>query len=300
MTTTRSEYGYSAREGDQDVRATFSYPMFQEFARNQQTLSDLFACAPFGNIVVVADGEAELASAFLATGNYHEMLGVRPELGRTLGRDDDSPSADAVAVISDGYWTRRFGRDPNVIGRVVHLNNLAVTIVGVMPKAFTGVQRVEGEAPDFSLPLSIDARLGGQEEVKLADPDRLRKPTYWWLQIMGRLKPGATPQQVEASLAGVFQDASRRGLDSFLSELPPSERSLARNQDRTLVPRLRVSDGSRGIYDVDPDLLRSVQILTIVVALILLIVCANIANLLLSRASARQKEISVRLSLGAS
>src|SRR5205823_5496204 len=97
--------------------------------------------------------------------------------------------------------------------------------------------------------------------------ERLRKPTYWWLQIMGRLKPGATAVQVEAGLSGIFQEASRRGFDSFLSGLPPGERSLSQNQNRTVIPRLRVSDGRRGIYDADPNVLRSINILTIVVAL---------------------------------
>ena len=118
MATSSSGYGYSTKTPDgQDVRASFSYPMYQQFVADNRTMTDLFACAPHGRMNVVVDGQADLASAFLASGNYYQVLGVSARLGRTIVPDDDTPSAPPVAVISSKYWHSRFGTDPNVVGR---------------------------------------------------------------------------------------------------------------------------------------------------------------------------------------
>ena len=295
MARSSSEYGWNERnEAGQSVRATFSYRTFQDLRVANQTLTDLFACAPGGSVNVVIDGDAEISSAFLVSGNYFDVLGVPALLGRTITMEDDDEAAAPVAMISHGFWTRRFGMDPEVVGRVVTINDTAVTIIGVIPAAFTGVQRPGGSLPDIHLPLALVPRIQDR------NPERLNEGTTWWLQMMGRLRPGVTPEQVRGNLEGVFQQSARDASASFQASLSPEERAQSRNQrDRTAVPNLQVTSGNRGVYDPAPNATRGIRILGAVVLLVLIIVCANVANLLLSRATTRRKEMSVRLSMGA-
>jgi predicted permease len=293
MVRNTSEYGFTRDDRGESVTSTFSYEMFKTLRAANQTLIDVAAGAPMGPANLILDGGADFATTFGVSGNYFTLLKIRPHTGRLLQEADDNPQAPAVAVISYGLWQRRFAADPKVTSRTVSLNNTPVTIVGVLPRDFTGIQRGVDVAPDITYPLSFDPMLN-------VGRTRLSEPTTYWLQIAGRLKPGATAEQARVNFDGVFQRQARAGMEAFEAALSEADRNLAGNRRRgSAVPRLLVDSASRGIYDPDTNSMQSAGILTAVVVLVLLIVCANVANLMLARAAGRRREVSVRLSIGA-
>src|SRR5436190_13872072 len=263
MATSSSDYGAGIRIGNENVRSTVSYAIYRRYLDANRTMEDLFACAPYGRANIVVDGRADIANAFITTGNYYRILGLTASPGRTIVPDDDRPDAPPVAVISARYWRSRFASDANIVGKVVRFNNVPVTIVGVVAPDLVGVQQVFRENPDIAVPLALDPQLAPMPppSAGTAAVARLEMPTYWWLQVMGRLKPSSTAVQVQANLEAVFQQAARDGFESFLATVPPESRSNSRYQNRTEVPRLRVDSGARGIYDVNPSDERAVTIL---------------------------------------
>jgi predicted permease len=302
MVRSSSDYGYSGGSPTRSVRATFSFAMFEALRAANATLTDLAAGAPLGDVNVVLDGRAELARSYQASGNYFAVIGVPAAIGRVFGPGDDTVSAQPVAVISHAYWTKRFAGAPSALNRVVAINGQPVTIIGVTPRDFAGIQRLGGDPPDITVPLSFDAVFNPPRPLPnqtVAIP-RMTQPTYWWLQLVGRLQPGVSIERARANFATVFQHTAKAGMAQYQSALSAEEKALSFNRQRgDAVPELLVQSAAHGYYDIDPQAQRSAGFLAVVVVIVLLIVCANVANLLLSRATTRERELSIRLSMGA-
>jgi predicted permease len=301
MVRSSSDYGYSGTSGTRNVRSTFSFATFEQLRAANTTLTGMAAGAPM-SVNVIVDGDAQIGSGYLASGNYFTVLGVPAALGRVFVDGDDNPSAPPVAVISHAFWLKRFAGQASAVNRVVSINGQMVAIVGVTPPDFLGIQRLGAEAPDVTVPLAFDAVFNPPQplpDAKAPIP-RMTQPTYWWLQLVGRLAPGASIEHAQANFATVFQRTAKAGMAEYHSSLTAEEKALSTNRQRgDALPALLVRSAAHGYYDVDPQARRSAGFLGVVVVIVLLIVCANVANLLLSRATTRHREISVRMSMGA-
>ncbi len=267
---------YSASDGGVEARI-FPYPGYERLREaSSPYLSSLFAMFRGGKLNVLVDGQAELTVAQYVSGEFFNGIAIPPAAGRLFMTDDDRPGAEPIAVVSAGYAVRRFGTIAQAVGKPVRINNVPFTIVGVTPEGFDGVE--PGTAKSVYLPFST---------MKLVDGDSpsFTDPNYYWVEMMGRLRPGVTRQQSNAALSAAFAQ--------WVATTAKSEAQLAN------LPVLTVADGGGGLDTLRRRYEKPLFLLQAIVALILTIACANTANLLLARSAARQREIAVRLSIGA-
>ncbi len=262
-----------------------SYDLYKYFRDNTNGFAEL-AAFQAGQLLlgIQRSGKSEVAQSFpgeFVSGNYFSMFGIKAYAGRALTSSDDQPGAPATAVMSYRLWQQEYGSDPSVVGSIFNLDKKPFTVVGITPPGFFG-DTLRSAPPDFFLPLSIEPLVQGENS-------RLHRPSDHWLDLIGRIRPGATP----VSIQGQMQVELKGWLRSHWGEMDSVERANFSRQT------LYLSPGGAGITSMRARYEHWLQILMMVSGFVLLIVCANVANLMLVRGMERRQQTSLSVALGA-
>ena len=267
--------GYGNQTETESSSTSFSYVAYRKMRDRLAAEADVFGFADIYRANATINGQADTVFGQVVSGNYFDTLGVAAIVGRLLGPDDDRAGAPPTAVISHGLWRRRFGESPDAIGRTLKVNGLPFTIVGVLPRDFVGTMQIS-DRYDVMLPLAHYGEVTRTENAE--------RPGYWWVLVMARLKPPASLERVRTSADAILKQT----VVAATPEIPA---------DR--LPRVSVESGARGQVEIREQTREPFKIIAGVVAVVLLVACANVANLLLARGRARAREVAVRAAIGA-
>jgi predicted permease len=265
--------------------SVFSYPMFRDLERLQTVFTGIAGHVPFGANLAF-EGQTVSGDGLLVSGSYFPVLGVRPAIGRLLDQNDDrNIASDLVAVLSHAFWTTKLGGNPNVLNSTLVVNGLAMTVVGVASRGFSSTTL--GVEPEVFVPMTMREQMVPGWKV-------FQNRRAYWMYLFARLKPGTSIEQAGAAMNGVYRPI----LNDVEAPLQKgmSEQTMARFRAKTLV----LEAGPRGQSSMHEEAKTPLILLFGITGIVLLIACANIANLLLARGAGRATEMAVRLSIGAS